>query len=106
MDITLTEVSAMDQISIRTQFSEYHFCVTDPRLCRGFLSGGLLGNRRQEAFLAGVYLSAGDWSMDSRKLETGRRAVFCVAGKSGLESLTTSVITQLAFAKTGNANTA
>jgi hypothetical protein len=104
MEITLTEVNAMDEISIRTQFSEYQFCVTDPTLCRGFLSGGALGNQPHDAFLAGALLSESHRLSDPTRLETGVRALFYIPGKDGLNSLTTSVITELAFAATRNVN--
>ena len=53
MEIRVTEVNASDEITIRTQFSDYSFRVTDPVQCKGILSGGLPGNQQDEAFFAG-----------------------------------------------------
>lgn len=50
MKIRLTEVALNDEIYIRTQNSEYLFKVSNPRLCRGFLTGGSLGGEQRDAF--------------------------------------------------------
>jgi len=51
MWITVKDLKQMDEISIRTQNSEYRFRVTDPIKCKGLLSGGLLGEVQHEASL-------------------------------------------------------
>ena len=92
MRIRVTEVSASDEICIRTQFSVYRFCVLQPYRCKGFLSGGPLGNQQHEAFFAGTILKANIETAELTALETGRRAVFLIGG-NGRRKLTTSIIT-------------
>lgn len=95
MEIIITEMNADDVISIRTKTSEYRFLVKVPGLCRGILTGGVLGQQPHDAFLAGaIFPREGDIS-DSKKLVTGDRALFYLNGKHGLDCLTTSVITEL-----------
>ena len=94
MEISLTETHETDEISIRTRFSDYSFRVIDPRLCRGLLSGGVLGIRARNACLVGTILPTNHHVCLGKQLEIGVRAVFLVAG-IGLDGLITSVITQL-----------
>jgi hypothetical protein len=97
MEITLTEMNAEDEISIRTKTSEYRFLVTDPGLYRGILTGGVLAQQPHDAFLVGgIFPNDGDIG-DSKKLVTGARALFYLNGKRGLDCLTTSVITGLSW---------
>ena len=98
MEIRLTEVDPMVDIAIRTRFSYYMFRITEPEECRGFLSGGRLGSKEREAFLASTFLPNRRISK-SKQLETGYRAMFYLAG-SGIHILITSVITELGFAAT------
>ena len=98
VEIKLSEMNPSDQITIRTQFSDYSFRVTNPVQCRGFLSGGPLGNQPHDASLAGVILPASSAREPSR-LETGYRAVFLIAG-NGFRRLTTSIITEITVAQT------
>jgi hypothetical protein len=95
MEITLTEMNAEDEISIRTKKSEYRFLVTDPELYRGILTGGRLGQQPHDAFLVGAIFPHDGGNSDSKKLVTGARAFFYLNGKHGLDCLTTSVITGL-----------
>jgi hypothetical protein len=95
MEIVLTEVSAMDEIFIRTRCNEYRLFVIDPSRCRGFLSGGLLGSKPRDSFLAGAILPKSDCIVDSTKLETGARALFYMNGRYGVDRMITSPITQL-----------
>jgi len=87
----------MVEIGIRTQFSYYIFQVTEPTKCTGFLSGGRLGPTPREAFLANTFLSANRCISKTEQLETGYRAMFYL-GPGGDHVMTTSVITELAFA--------
>jgi hypothetical protein len=97
MQISLTGMNAEDVISIRTKTSEYHFLVTDPGLCRGILTGGVLGQQPHDAFLVGAIFPLDEGIRDPKKLETGARALFYLNRKHGLDCLTTSVITELSF---------
>jgi len=87
MELRVTDVNASNEITIRTQFSDYSFRVTDRVQCRGFLSGGPLGNQQHEAFLAEAMLPASSQGGEPSRLETGYRAVFLLGG-SGLHSST------------------
>jgi hypothetical protein len=98
MDIVVKELNAMDQISIRTQNSEYQFQLINPAQCRGFLSGGLFGKERYEAFLTGAMVAENRAGRISAKLETGTCALFYISIKQTLRLLTTSVITDLTLA--------
>jgi len=93
MDITLRDLNALDEISISTRHSQYHFRLTDPRLCRGILTGGVLGDVEHDAVL-GIT----DERKDElpAKLEIGGCALFYVAIGEGVSVMTTSHITELA----------
>ena len=99
MEFTLTELNPSVEISIRTQNSAYRFSLTDRRLCRGFLSGGILGGQQRDAFLAGAVLPNAVRISDSKKLETGTRALFYMDVGDQLCRLITSVITELVLVK-------
>lgn len=96
MRIRVTEMNASVEICICTQFSVYRFRVVQPLRCKGFLSGGPLGNQAHEAFFAGQILPAKFQVAELTLLETGRRAVFLIGG-NGLRKLTTSIITELSL---------
>lgn len=106
MKITLTELAADDEIYMRTQTSEYLFKVSNPRLCSGVLTGGPLGRERRDAFLAGAIFPGAVSITDSKKLQTGGRAIFYVNGERGVDRLTTSVITEIVLAECGRATAA
>ncbi len=96
MDITMKDVGPSDQILIRTQNSEYRFFVIDPLERRGTLSGGSLGDQARDAVLIGTLLESNNPnSLDnvSNGLKTGRRALFYLTAKNGIERLITSMIT-------------
>jgi hypothetical protein len=95
MEIVLTHLNAMDEIFIRTRCNEYRFFVIDPSRCRGFLSGGLLASKPRDAFLAGAIFPKSDCIIESKKLETGARALFCMNGRHGVDRMITSPVTQL-----------
>jgi len=99
MKLRVIDVNAGDEITIRTQFNEYSFRVTDPVQCRGSLSGGSLGSQQHDAFLAGARLPASSDSDEPSRLETGYRAVFVVGGHD-FRRLTTSTITEITVAQT------
>jgi hypothetical protein len=94
MEISLANVNVMDEITIRTQANDYYFRVIDPVFCRGLLSGGLLGNRNHEAFLAGCLPVGRNVTTDATRLVTGARAVFLLS-RDGVDKLTTSIVTGL-----------
>ena len=98
MDITVRDLSAMDEVSIRTAHSEYRFRITDPHLCRGMLTGGLFGEREHDAVLTGAALPADLESQTNAKLEIGGQALFYVAIEESVNLLTTSTITDLTLA--------
>lgn len=96
MEIKLTELEPMVDIAIRTRFSYYIFRITEPKECRGILSGGRLGADRREAYLAGTFLPANRSVSKRERLEAGYRAMFYLEGR-GSNVLTTSVITEVEF---------
>jgi hypothetical protein len=85
-----------DQILIRTQNSEYRFSISDPEERRGTLTGGTLGDKARDAVLVGS-LVEGNGSLDNvtAGLKTGRRALFYLTAKNGVERLITSMITSV-----------
>lgn len=98
MDITLKDINPSDQILIRTQNSEYRFSVVDPVERRGTLSGGFLGTQPRDAVLVGTLSEPENNSSNSldnvsNGLKTGRRALFYLTAKNGIERLITSIIT-------------
>lgn len=76
-----------------------------PGLCSGVLTGGPLGREQRDAFLAGAIFPGAISISDSKKLETGARAIFYMNGKRGVDRLT-SAITELIRAESGRATTA
>ena len=98
MEINVKNLKANDEISIRTQHSEYKFCVTDPALCRGLLSGGLLGDQQFDAVLTGALGPDDIKSQVSGEIEIGGCALFFVVAKESMKCLTTSVIDDLVLA--------
>ena len=96
MDITMKEMGPSDQILIRTQNSEYRFSIVDPLERRGTLSGGFLGDQSRDAVLVGTLSennSSNSLDNVSNGLKTGRRALFYLTAKNGIERLITSIIT-------------
>jgi hypothetical protein len=93
--IAVKDLHARDQISIRTQNSEYQFQVIEPTQCRGILTGGLCGEEQYEAVLSGVVPGDHWQGRVSANLEVGTCALFYITAKESLKSLTTSVITNL-----------
>jgi hypothetical protein len=89
-------VDKESEILIRTQNSEYHFSISDPEERRGTLTGGTLGNQPRDAVLVGS-LSNSNPSLDdiTAGLKTGRRALFYLTAKNGVERLITSIITSI-----------
>jgi hypothetical protein len=92
----MKDIDPSDQILIRTQNSEYRFSIVDPAERRGTLSGGFLGNQSRDAVLIGTLSETNSSnSLDnvSNGLKTGRRALFYLTAKNGIERLITSIIT-------------
>jgi hypothetical protein len=102
MEISLPDINSMDEISIRTQNSEYYFRVTEPNLCCGLLRGGPLGDQPHEALFSGAIFPKSFGRANSTRLAIGARALFYVAINDRLKLLTTSLITQLAFGPVRN----
>jgi len=91
----LESVRAGEEISIDTRNSAYRFVVVDARERRGRLSGGALGPREHDAVLVGAMPGdpAGAERFDG--LRIGRRALFYLTARNGVERLITSMITGL-----------
>lgn len=98
MDITVRDLSAMDEVSIRTAHNEYRFRITDPHLCRGMLTGGMFGQQEHDAVLTGAPLPADLETQMNAKLQIGANALFYVAIAESVNLLTTSKITDLTLA--------
>ena len=98
MDITVRDLSTMDEVGIKTRHSEYRFRITDPHLCRGIVTGGMFGEEEHDAVLTGAPLPADLESQFNARLEIGAHALFYVAVKESVNLLTTSIITDLTLA--------
>ena len=98
MGISVKDLRRMDEISIRTQNSEYRFRVTEPAMCRGLLSGGLLGEEQLEASLCDGVARSDLQTQSSPRLEIGRCAFFCLHLRDTVSRFTTSVILDLSLA--------
>ena len=92
MWISVKDLKYMDEISIRTQNSMYRFRVTDPKKCKGLLSGGLLGETQHEASLCSEVTTDNQQPTFCARLEIGRCAFFYVYVRESLRRLTTSEI--------------
>ena len=103
MEIRLADVEAMAEIAIRTLYSCYVFRITEPKASRGLLSGGRLGTKPRDAFLANTFLGTNGYISKKDRLATGYKAMFYLGG-TGPEVITTSIITELAFAATKPTN--
>ena len=97
MEIRLAEVEPMAEIAIRTRNSCYIFCVTEPKGRRGFLSGGRLGPRPRQAFLANTFLATNRFISKKDQLVVGYLALFYL-DDTGPDIIVTSVITGLEIA--------
>jgi hypothetical protein len=84
MDITVRDLSTMDEVGIRTRHSEYRFRITDPHLCRGILTGGMFGEQEHDAVLTGAPLPADLESQMNSRSEIGAQALFYVAVKESV----------------------
>jgi len=99
MWITEKDLKRMDEIFIRTQYSEYRFRITDPAKCKGLLSGGLLGEDEHEASLCCEVAIDGGKPQFFARLEIGRCAFFRVYVRDSLQRLNTSVIRDVSLAR-------
>jgi hypothetical protein len=95
MDRVSKEITDAEQIIIRTQNSEYRFSMTNPQERSGTLSGGSLGDHHRDAVLVGTLSSNNQMASDSSELKAGRRALFFLKAKHGVERLITSIITEI-----------
>lgn len=99
-EINLEDVSAYDELVIRTENSKYRFSVIDPAQKFGTLSGGSLGDQPYSAiFLGGVIKNDSSGTFNQR-LRTEMRAIFTICTPKGLEQLLTSVVTELTHIRT------
>src|SRR5262245_52306749 len=98
MEIKLSDLEAMAEIAIWTLHSCYIFRITEPKACRGYLSGGCLGTTPREAFLANTFLATNRWICKTDQLAPGYLAMFYLDG-TGPDIITTSVITELEFSR-------
>src|SRR5215471_6872257 len=96
MEITITQLSPDQEISIQTETSEYRFLVLRPHMRMGILTGGILGKEWRDAYFAGMIPSTGRLD-DAPKLSIGSRARFYLEAKSIVKRLTTSNITRLTY---------
>jgi len=99
MWITVKDLKQMDEVTIRTQNSEYRFRVTDPTECKGLLSGGLLGEVQHEASLCYEVVEGDLQPQFTARLEIGRCAFFHVYVRDKLRRLTTSEILDVSLAR-------
>jgi hypothetical protein len=105
MEIKVTDANVMDEISIRTQHSQYNFRVTDPNGCRGVLTGGELGIQQCEAVFSGAIFPTTFRRSSCDGFEIGTRALFYLSINGGVKVLTTSTIIHLAFYVSGEQET-
>ena len=102
MEIRVTAMRPSDEITIRTQFSDYSFRVMDPVECKGVLSGGRLGTEPHDAiFVETIRPNA---ELLRGQMEPGDRAVFLV-GRDNLKRLTTSIITEIVLSEPDETST-
>ena len=99
MWITVKDLKQKDEISIRTQNSEYRFRVTDPIKGRGLLSGGLLGEAQHEASLCYEDATNSQPRQLLARLEIGRCAFFYVFFRDSFKRLATSEIKDVSLAR-------
>ena len=99
MWISIKDLKQTDEVSIRTQNSEYRFHLIDPAKGRGLLSGGLLGDVQHEACLRYDVAAADQHAQSSARLEIGRCALFYVFVRDSLRRLTTSEILDVSLAR-------
>jgi hypothetical protein len=93
--VVVSDLNAMEQISIRTRNSEYQFKIIEPAERRGFLSGGQFGEEQHEAILVGGLVGNESRGRLSTKLQIGACALFYIAAKERVQRLTTSMIVKL-----------
>ena len=98
MEMKVTDMNASDEITIRTQFSDYSFRMIDPLQCRGVLRGGRLGMEKLEAILVETIRPTDNGTPLSDQLEPGDRAVFLI-GNNTLKKLITSTITEIVMSE-------
>ena len=99
MWISAKDLKQMDEISIRTQNSQYLFRVTEPAQGKGLLSGGLLGPVQHEACLCDEVSTDDQEPQFSARLEIGCCAFFYVYVRGSLRRLTTSEILDVSWGR-------
>jgi len=100
MEITVKEMKASDEITIRTESSDYRFRIVDPLQCRGVLRGSRLETEHEAIFIETIPSSS--CTHAPGQLKPGDRAVFLV-GSDTVKRLTTSIISEIAFTEASEA---
>ena len=90
-------MKAIEDITIRTLKSDYHFRLIDPAQGKGVLRGGRF-NEEHEAVLVETIRPTNSATPMLDQLEPGDRAVFLV-GSTELRTITTSPITEIVISE-------
>jgi hypothetical protein len=101
MEITVKEMKASDEFTIRTESSDYSFRIIDPAQSRGVLRGSRLGTEHEAIFIETIPSSSCTTHAPGQ-LRPGDRAVFLV-GSDIVKRLTTSIISEIAFTEASEA---
>ena len=101
MEITVKEMKASDEITIRTESSDYRFRIVDPLQCRGVLRGSRLETEHEAIFIETIPSSSCTTHAPDQ-VKPGDRAVFLV-GSDTVKRLTTSIISEIAFTEASEA---
>lgn len=99
--IDFEDVSANDELLIRTENSKYRFSVIDAAQKCGTLSGGSLGDPLCNVVLLGGVIKTDSSSTIIQALRTESRAFFSICMRGGLKQLLTSAIIELVHIKAG-----
>jgi hypothetical protein len=97
-EVTLDALCKGDKLTVKTQRSNYQFCVSDPSRRTGTLTGGALGDQNVEAFFAGT-ISGERTDFDSWELKPGARALFFIDTNNRARRLVTSAVTGVTIVK-------
>ncbi|HYP28198.1 MAG TPA: hypothetical protein VE262_15895 [Blastocatellia bacterium] len=100
-EIDFEDLSANDELLIRTENSRYRFSVINPAQKCGTLSGGSLGDQLCNVVLLGGMVKSDGSSAIIQALRTESRAFFSICTQGGLKQLLTSLIVELTHIKAG-----
>ena len=93
-EIAIEALHTADTVWLRTANSTYSFCVLNPAMRRGRLSGGVCGNRQVYAVLVEV-LDHENRAADAVRLKVGGRALFLIEAADRFRRISTSPIIEL-----------